>query len=391
MKNYKFKTLLLGLTLFVSAGANAQLSATDESDSLGVIGDNLNLSAVLDAFKEAENVEAFEKTLNDPEGKLNNLDLNEDDEVDYIQVIDETEGDAHAFILRVDLDETESQDVAVIELEKTSENNAQIQIIGDEEIYGADYILEPQEDQAITKRAFIPQLIVINVWSWRCVRFVYAPTYRPWRSRHHWGNYPKWWRPWRPIAWRTYNHNHRHHHGRFQRVKVRRCVTAHRVFNNHRRTSTRVRHHRNHHANHHRNQHGKQGNQGHGTHGHKTQTKGNKGNIKGQGRKGNAKATKGGNKNVKRDGVKSNSPQGKKTTHQGARTNNNTGTRQGGNHNKTGNKNNVQNRGGQKGQKHAGAKKHGGAKKGSVQKKGGGQKRSGGHKGGASRKGGGRR
>ena len=51
------------LTAIVAVGLSANTNA-QETDSLGMIGDNLDLYAVLDAFKSAENVEDFEKTLN---------------------------------------------------------------------------------------------------------------------------------------------------------------------------------------------------------------------------------------------------------------------------------------------------------------------------------------
>lgn len=268
MKIMKWNWLLVFLIL---GGSQLSWSQTDDAtDSLGVIGDNLDLTAVLNTFKEAENIEAFEKALNDPEGKLNNLDLNEDNEVDYIRVIDETEDDAHAFILRVDLDEDESQDVAVIELEKTAENAAQIQIVGDEELYGSDYIIEPSSEKEISKRVFSPQLIVINVWAWPSVRFVYGPVYRPWRSPWRWRRYPAWWKPWRPVRWRTYHVHVHHHHHHYHRVRTRRCVRAHGVFYKHRRTTVRIKQHKHHHGHH--------GHKSSGTKsaGNKTMVKGNK-------------------------------------------------------------------------------------------------------------------
>lgn len=243
----KSMIMLLGLSLLTSSlFGQVSIQETNTSDSLGVIGDHLDLSAVLNTFKNSESIEAFEKAINDPDGKMNNLDLNEDDEVDYIQVIDEMDGDAHAFILRIEMEKEEAQDVAVIELEKTEEGAAQIQIIGDEEIYGANYILEPQESEATTKRIFAPQLIVINVWTWSSVRFVYGPSYRPWRSPWSWRNYPSWWRPWRPVGWRSYNGQMRQHHVHFHRVTTRRCVRSHRVYHTNRRTTVLVRNHRHH-------------------------------------------------------------------------------------------------------------------------------------------------
>lgn len=235
--------LLSLIAVFSFLGSFAQ-----EADSLGVIGDDLDLFAVLSTFQESESPEDFEKRLNDPENKINNLDLNEDDEVDYIRVIDNSEDDAHALVLRVDLDEKESQDIAVIELEKSGDNQATIQIVGDEEIYGADYIVEPAQEGEVTERLFMTNLIIVNVWGWPCVRFIYGPTYFRWVSPWRWGLYPKWWKPWRPVRWSVYHTHVHHHHAHFHRTSVRRVARAHAVYHTHRRTSVRVKTHPHYHG-----------------------------------------------------------------------------------------------------------------------------------------------
>jgi hypothetical protein len=134
------RTQLITIIALISCN----FSFSQEVNSQKEIGDDLDLYAVLDAFKDAESIEDFEKTLNGEDSKINNLDLDEDGEIDYIQVNDEGEGDAHAFILSIAISEDETQDIAVIELEKSNDNDATIQIIGDQELYGTDYILEPK-------------------------------------------------------------------------------------------------------------------------------------------------------------------------------------------------------------------------------------------------------
>ena len=86
-----------------------------QSDSLGMLGDQLDLYGVLDLFKNTDNLEEFEKKLNSEDNEVNNLDLNNDDKIDYIRVVDYKEGNGHAIVLQVPINETESQDVAVIE------------------------------------------------------------------------------------------------------------------------------------------------------------------------------------------------------------------------------------------------------------------------------------
>ncbi|NSW95826.1 MAG: hypothetical protein HPY62_14045, partial [Bacteroidales bacterium] len=45
---------------------------------LGLPGDNLNLYAVMKLFQESETLEGFERSLNDENSRINNLDLNGD-------------------------------------------------------------------------------------------------------------------------------------------------------------------------------------------------------------------------------------------------------------------------------------------------------------------------
>ena len=115
---------------------------TETSDSLGLPGDNLNLYGVLDLFQKSETLEEFEKKLNSEESKINNLDLNGNNKIDYISVKDNMKGTAHAIVLQVAVNEKETQDIAVIAVEKDKNDDIQVQIIGDELLYGKNYIIE---------------------------------------------------------------------------------------------------------------------------------------------------------------------------------------------------------------------------------------------------------
>jgi hypothetical protein len=177
-----------------------------QSDSLGMLGDQLDLYGVLDLFKNSDNLEEFEKKLNSEDNEVNNLDLNNDDKIDYIRVVDYQEGKGHAIVLQVPINDTESQDVAVIELDNTADGEAHIQIVGDEDLYGKNYIVEPLEDsQPSNNTVNNNTTVVVNVWAWRPVRYFYGPHYRVWVSPWRWSYYPGWWRPWRPVGWHVYH------------------------------------------------------------------------------------------------------------------------------------------------------------------------------------------
>ena len=151
--------------------------------------EGLDLHAVAELFKDSENLEAFEKALNDPEEGVNNLDLDENDEIDYIRIVEEVADGTHVIILQAVLAEDEFQDVATIEVEKNSEADVNLQIHGNDDIYGADYYMAPT---------------VVSVHTWPMIVWLYRPHYRPYRSVFHFGVYPRWWKPYRPVKVNVY-------------------------------------------------------------------------------------------------------------------------------------------------------------------------------------------
>jgi hypothetical protein len=209
-----FKNLFIVFTIMMCASSiKAQNTKTD---STGYPGDNFSLQGALQMFKKASSPEEFEKLLNIKDNNVNNLDLNKDQKIDYIRVIDKTEKKIHAFILRVPLSEKENQDIAVIELEKTGDTSAIIQIVGDKDVYGKEVIIEPGGGAQYSSLAnysdhkggpsadFYEEdntVVVVNVWFWPSVSYVYGPVYTVWVSPWRWGYYPGWWGTWRPLSW----------------------------------------------------------------------------------------------------------------------------------------------------------------------------------------------
>mgnify|MGYP001570243622 CR=1 FL=1 len=233
------KRLILPIALLFLATAPVQLSAQAETDSTGLPGDNLDLYGVLELFKKANTMEEFEKSLNAESNQVNNLDLDADGNVDYIKVIDNTDSGAHAISLRVDIDDKESQDIAVIELDKTGTETADLQIVGDEELYGENYIIEPAEDEKGATEdkfnsKFNSRIIIVNVWGWPCVRHVYAPAYVVWVSPWRYHHYPPYFKPWRPVAWRVHHGRVVRYHHHCRRAQAHRIHRAHRVHHRHR-------------------------------------------------------------------------------------------------------------------------------------------------------------
>lgn len=236
--------------VMVCAIMNSSFATTPVSrDSTGVPGDNFSLEGALEMFRKAESPEEFEKMINTEDNKVNNLDLNGDGDIDYIKVIDKGEGDAHAFILQAAVSDRESQDIAVIELEKKGNDEAMLQIVGDEDIYGEQVIVEPADESRVSAppaqtRARTTTTtttnVVVNVWTWPVVRHVYAPGYVVWVSPWGWRARPVWWRPWRPVRYQVFYPYRAPYHRHYVVVHHHRVVHAHRIYTPVRTTSVTV-------------------------------------------------------------------------------------------------------------------------------------------------------
>lgn len=203
--------LLMIVFLVAIADLNAQDVTTVEATNSN-IGENLDLEAVASVFGESEDLEDFEKRLNDPDTQISNLDLNEDGEVDYLRVIESSKDETHLVTIQAVIAEDKYQDVAVIDVEKDSEGETQVQVVGDVNMYGPDYIITP---------VYVHPPVVV-VWFW-------GPYYNPWRSPYYYGYYPPYYRPWRPYPtprYRTNVHVHVNVNNSYNRTTVRKSSTS---------------------------------------------------------------------------------------------------------------------------------------------------------------------
>ncbi len=221
----KLKSTLIVLVLVCLAGTNWLFAQSNSNEYLGLPGDNLNLYAVMDVFQNSETIEAFERNLNDPDKLINNLDLNGDNLVDYIMVYDYVEDYSHTIVLRVALNKREQQDVAVFTVQQFNDGSVQIQLIGDEALYGPNYIVEPiyaeTPNPGYTGNAYQAQgnnvvtTTYYEVANWPVIIYLYEPIYSPWSSMWYWGYYPPYWHPWSPHYWHFYYGYHSHWHGHY--------------------------------------------------------------------------------------------------------------------------------------------------------------------------------
>lgn len=213
MKRIVFLLVLAGSSLL------APQALAEEADSTGLPGDHFDLQGAMELFKNARNLQEFERALNKEANAVNNLDLNGDNDIDYIMVKDKVDGNSHAIVMQVAINEKENQDVAVIVIQKTGDKTAQLQIIGNEELYGEEKVMEPYAEEAEKSGgpsefspALSPAIVFVNVWSWPCVTYIYYPSYVVYVSPWYWHYYPDWWYPWHPYQWHAWHPRTRRYH-----------------------------------------------------------------------------------------------------------------------------------------------------------------------------------
>jgi len=209
MKTQLFTRSLLAF-LFV-ATLQAQDVTTVNAKSSD-ISDNLDLRAVASIFGDSKDLEDFEARLNNPKDQISNLDLNNDGKVDYLRVIESVEGNTHLIIIQSVLEKDVFQDVATVEVEKDTNNQVQVQVVGNTYMYGQNYIYEPVYVST--------PLIYSNFWIGS-----YQPYYSPW----YWNYYPTYYTYWSPypvFRYRRHIHSHINVHHHYNYVNTRRSDRA---------------------------------------------------------------------------------------------------------------------------------------------------------------------
>ena len=218
------KRVFLLVFLFATLGAGFQQLLADETVTVTAttsdISENLDLKTVATLFGQAKDLEQFEQLLNNPDSAFSNLDLNGDGEVDYLRVVETADGNRHLVVIQAVLAKDIYQDVASIFVEKDEKDQITVQVVGDEYIYGANYIIEP---------VYIYRPYIYD-WFW-------GPSWVAWHSPYYWGYWPSWWHPFHcidpflywdhcywhhyhyPCSFRTAHHHHPHYRGMHDRVR----------------------------------------------------------------------------------------------------------------------------------------------------------------------------
>lgn len=196
MKRVFLFILFLGTFLMVHTSMYADQTVTVTATNAD-ISENLDLRTVATLFGQAKDLEEFEQMLNNPDSAFSNLDLNGDGDVDYLRVVETADDSRHLVVIQAVLAQDIYQDVASIFVEKDPESNTvTVQVIGDEYIYGTNYIIEP---------VYIYRPYIYD-WFW-------GPSWVCWHSPYYWGYWPGWWHPYHCIAHHLYwDHMYWYHH-----------------------------------------------------------------------------------------------------------------------------------------------------------------------------------
>lgn len=188
-------TLALGLSLSLNVltGCNGNEQKhtyrpkqnQDVSVVANNVGDGLDLSQLPALVREAKNGEALEKTLN--ESGLNNLDLNKDGNIDYLNVEEFREGSQRGFVLFTN-ENNERSDVAQIMISQNAQQ-AEVAVQGNPNYYPPN---------TVYRNHFPLGEILLAAWLFDLARprFYHAPYYR--------GYYPSYYRGSRVVPFSSY-------------------------------------------------------------------------------------------------------------------------------------------------------------------------------------------
>ncbi|WP_293872231.1 hypothetical protein [Flavobacterium sp.] len=212
----KTKILTFLLLIVLSISKNYAQDRTTVTATSSDISDNLDLKAVASIFGDSRDLNDFERRLNDPKIQISNLDLNEDNQVDYLRVIETIERNTHLIVIQSVLGRDTFQDVATIEVQRDRHNNVQVQVVGDVYMYGSNYIYEP---------VYVTTPVIYNSF--------WTGNYHPYYSSWNWGYYPSYYYAWSPFPIFRYR-NHIgiciNNYNYYNYVSYRRCQVAYNLY-----------------------------------------------------------------------------------------------------------------------------------------------------------------
>jgi len=196
------RSLALGLAVLLTGGCLAGSSSRPAPQPVvapptkpstvtatsNVPGQGLDLQALIGLTKQAKDAESLERLLNQP-GSINNLDLDEDGQVDYIRVQEYGGGNTKNFSFVALLRDGQEQEVANLVIEQTpGQPEATVQVQGHPAVYGPD----------VYYSAVLPIATALFL-AWAL-----APRPTLYVSPYGFGAFPPYYRPYAPVPVATY-------------------------------------------------------------------------------------------------------------------------------------------------------------------------------------------
>ena len=140
--------------------------------------DGLNLHAVATLVKQARDGEHFENLLN--ASGINNLDLDGDGNIDYINVKEYGDGDFRGFSLSTALSDGSIQQISEVQFQRGL-NGISLQIHGNPQIYGQNYYIRPHQPISVGQVMFLhwlysPRVVYVSRYSRLYLPPAYVPT-----------------------------------------------------------------------------------------------------------------------------------------------------------------------------------------------------------------------
>lgn len=164
-----FATALSPLLVSCGDDVNQNVNMTVTSEA----ADGLDLKAVTALLKEVKNAEDLEKRINSGDPRICNLDLNEDNTIDYVKVSEYSSGEVRGFSLTTELGPDDVQELATIEITEDGNGGHRAQTHGNSQIYGNNHYYH---------RGF-------GVGDFLMMSYLFS-SHQPYRSGWGYGNYP---------------------------------------------------------------------------------------------------------------------------------------------------------------------------------------------------------
>jgi len=181
-----FPIILAGASLLITQCDNSS-SRRNHSQSVNITvtqdaADGLDLQAVTALLKTVKTPEELEQKINSTSPRINNLDLNEDGSVDYVNVTEYGDEQVKGFSLTTELAKDDVQELATIEIRKDNEGNIQVQSQGNTQIYGHNHYYHSRfglGDYLLMSYIFSPHRYYASSWGYGHYPSYYNNNRRP--------------------------------------------------------------------------------------------------------------------------------------------------------------------------------------------------------------------